>query len=106
MPIQDITIETYQEDFDGEQDFQLVDVREIEEFEEVRLPNTINIPLSDLQNRLAEIATDKPVVLVCRSGGRSLMAGDVLLANGYEDLYNLLEGTLGWVRRGLPTEQG
>ncbi|MGB7339926.1 MAG: rhodanese-like domain-containing protein [Phototrophicaceae bacterium] len=106
MPIQDITIEEYKETFDGQQDFQLVDVREVEEFEDVRLPNTINIPLGEVQARLAEIATDKPVVLVCRSGGRSLMAGDILLANGYDNLYNLLEGTLGWVRRDLPTEQG
>lgn len=106
MALTDITIEEYKEKFEGNQDTVLIDVREVEEFEEVRLPNTVNIPLNDIQERISEIPQDKEVVLVCRSGGRSHMAGEFLEANGYDTIYNLLEGTLGWVRRDLPTNEG
>ncbi|MEO1647135.1 MAG: rhodanese-like domain-containing protein [Chloroflexota bacterium] len=106
MPLTDITIEDYQADYEGQDNHVLIDVREIEEWEDVRLPNTVNIPLSELGERLDEIPTDTPVVLVCRSGGRSAMAGDQLAANGYNNMFNLLEGTMGWVRRELPTESG
>ena len=106
MPVQDLTIEQYREEFVGKQEFQLIDVREIEEFEEVRLPDTVNIPMSEFQSRFDEIDEDVPVVLVCRTGGRSQMAGDFLSASGYDNVYNLLEGTMGWQRRDLPTEQG
>mgnify|MGYP000017613688 CR=1 FL=1 len=106
MSLQDLTIEEFNQDFDGKQEFQLIDVREIEEWEEVRLPSTSNIPMSEFQERMDEVSEDIPVVLVCRSGGRSAQVGEFLVANGYENVYNLLEGTLGWVRRDLPTEQG
>lgn len=62
--------------------------------------------------------SDAPVVLICRSGKRSLEAGKLLLNNGFEDVYNIdegFEGELdenhhrstegGWRFRGLPWEQ-
>lgn len=62
--------------------------------------------------------SDAPVVLICRSGKRSLEAGKLLLNNGFADVYNVDEGfegeldenhhrsTLGgWRFRGLPWEQ-
>lgn len=106
MALQELTIEEYNQDFDGKQEYQLIDVREIEEWEDVRLPNTVNIPMSEFQLRMDEISEDTPIVLVCRTGGRSQQVGDYLVASGYDNVYNLLEGTMGWVRRNLPTEQG
>lgn len=102
---QDISIEAYNEQFSPDT-VQLVDVREIDEFEEIRIPYAINIPLSEFQFRMDEIAEDKPVVFVCRSGNRSAMAGDMLSANGYDEVYNLQEGMIGWMRRGLDTTEG
>lgn len=106
MAFEEISIEDYKASYEGQDNHVLIDVREVEEWEEVRLPNTVNIPLSELGERVGEIPTDTPVVLVCRSGGRSGMAGEMLAANGYDNLINLLEGTMGWVRRDLPTESG
>ena len=107
MAVVDLTIEDYRESFEGKEDsYQLIDVREVEEFEDVRLPNTVNIPLSELQARYNEITEDKPIILVWGTGGRSQMAGDFLVANGYDGVHNLLEGTMGWVKRNLPTQQG
>jgi rhodanese-related sulfurtransferase len=62
--------------------------------------------------------TDAPVLLICRSGKRSLEAGKALIDNGFEDVYNIAEGfegeldeehhrstSGGWRFHGLPWEQ-
>lgn len=87
-------------------DHALVDVREVEEFERGHLPGAVNIPLSEFQARYAEIPTDKDVVLVCRTGGRSQMAAEFLRGTGqYKGtLVNLDGGTLGWAQAGNPIE--
>jgi rhodanese-related sulfurtransferase len=103
---QDISIEAYLEQFPADSDFQLIDVREVDEYEEVHMPNALNIPMSEIQYRLDEIAEDKPVVLVCRTANRSAMVADMMSANGYDEVYNLLEGIVGWMRRGYDVIEG
>jgi rhodanese-related sulfurtransferase len=58
-----------------------------------------------LQQRVQEIPNDKPIVLVCARGGRSAMAADFMVSLGYENLYNLSDGTIGWILAGLPIER-
>lgn len=86
----------------------LVDVREKEEVAELAydVPNIINIPLSDFQNRFAEIPKDKDVVMVCRGGGRSLRAAGFLINNGYEaeKVVNMQHGIIRWAEKGFPTK--
>ncbi len=86
----------------------LVDVREKEEIEQLAydVPNIINIPLSELENRFTEIPKDKEVVMVCRGGGRSLKAANFLLDNGYdpEKVVNMQHGIIRWVQKGFPTK--
>lgn len=107
MAIQKLTIEEYREQFDNsDTDYLLLDVREVDEFVQARLPKTINIPMSEFQFRIDEVPEDKPIILVCRTGVRSMSVAQFLHASGYENLYNLEEGTLGWVQRGLPYEKG
>lgn len=66
----------------------LVDVRSPEEFAAGSAPGSINIPLSTLKSRLAEIPKGAPVVLCCASGQRSGMAAAVLRGNGYAQVHN------------------
>ncbi len=66
----------------------LVDVRSAGEFATAHAPGTVNIPLGDLANRLADIPKTTPVVLCCASGTRSGMAKLLLKKNGYPDVYN------------------
>jgi rhodanese-related sulfurtransferase len=70
-----------------------VDVRSAGEFASGNAPGTVNIPLQELGNRLAEIPKSAPVVLCCASGTRSGMASMVLKKNGYTQVYNV--GTWG-----------
>lgn len=83
----------------------LLDVREADEYENGHIPGAVNIPLSELQNRLSEVDREKPIVVVCARGGRSAMAIEFMTANDFDGLYNLSDGTMGWVEQGLPTER-
>jgi rhodanese-related sulfurtransferase len=103
---EELTIEDYQEQFanNADADYVLIDVRREDEFEVGHLPGAILLPLDELQWRMDEIDEDKHIVFVCRTGNRSDTAAQILAANGYENVYNLLEGVVGWMRRGYTLE--
>jgi len=103
---QEISIDDYRQRFaDGGEDYMLVDVRMDDEFEDGHLPGAINIPLPEIQSRLDEIPTDKPIVMVCRTGNRSDVSSMILSKAGYPEVYNLLGGTKDWAERGFPIEE-
>lgn len=84
----------------------LVDVREKEEVAELAydVPNIMTIPLSEFEERFHEIPKDKEVVLVCRSGGRSLRAAGFLVNHGYTQVVNMKHGMIRWAQKGFPTK--
>ncbi len=68
----------------------LVDVRSPQEFAGGHLTGAVNVPLSDLRNRLDAVGPkETPVVLYCASGSRSAMARATLSSLGYAQVYNL-----------------
>ena len=68
----------------------LVDVREPAELEENgSLQGAVNRPMSSFGERAIELPRDRPIILYCRSGRRSAMAGDILTAMGFTQVYNL-----------------
>lgn len=73
---------------------QLVDVREPGEFAAGSLPHAVNIPLSELASRYRELDPDRPVAVLCRSGGRSARAAGFLTEHGFTDVTNLEGGIL------------
>lgn len=99
-----LLIEDYRAHF-AAADHVLLDVREDDEWAMGRIPGARHIPLNDLPDRLAEIPTGKPVVVVCASGVRSLYGGQYLIENGFAEVYNLEDGTKGWVKKGFPIER-
>lgn len=62
----------------------LLDVRTPGEYEAAHLEGALLVPVDELEDRLAEIPRDAPVVVYCRSGNRSARASDVLREAGYE----------------------
>ena len=82
----------------------LVDVRTPEEYAEGFIAGSVNIPLQELEARLNEIPRDMPVVVYCRSGNRATQAADLLIRNGYSDVYNM-GGVSQWEAAGYPLAQ-
>lgn len=76
--------------------FTLLDVREADEWEAARIPGAMWIPLGELPYRMGELPTDREIICVCRSGGRSELATKLLRAGDYE-ASNLLGGMLQWM---------
>ena len=84
----------------------LVDVREKDEVSELAydVPNIINIPLSEFEERINEIPKDKDVVMVCKGGERSLRAAVFLVNHGYDKVVKMQHGIARWVQKGFPTK--
>jgi rhodanese-related sulfurtransferase len=81
-----------------------VDVREPEEWAEGHMPGAVHIPLGDLAKRANELPTDGKIVTVCKAGGRSLNAVDILKASGREDAVSMAGGMDEWSKNGRPVE--
>lgn len=81
---------------DDKADFQLIDVREESEFEEMNMNGHL-IPMGEVMDRADEISKTKQVVVHCRSGKRSASVISVLESQlGYTNLYNLEGGIMAY----------
>ncbi len=74
----------------------LVDVRMEPEYEEFHLPGARLVPLPDLPDRLDALDRNRPVVVYCRSGGRSAAAAKLLAGAGFPHIVNMLGGAMAW----------
>ena len=64
------------------------------------------IPLGELAERAGELSKDRPVVAVCRAGGRSAQATTILQQTGFKEVANLIGGMLRWRAEGHAVEGG
>lgn len=81
-----------------------VDVREPEEWAEGHMPGAVHIPLGDLQRRAGELPKEGDIITVCRSGGRSLDAVDILERTGRPGAKSMAGGMIEWQKSGRPVE--
>ena len=84
----------------------LLDVREASEFADVRAPGAALVPTSQFMERLAELPTDRPILVICHSGGRSAAVTGYLARTGRTDVANVAGGMVAWERAGLPVVRG
>ncbi len=103
-----ITATELKEKIDRGEDFALIDVREPHEYEIVSIPGATLIPKDRILSgsALAELPQDKPLVLHCKSGGRSAEALAALHKAGFRDAVHVGGGVLAWVQQvdpSLPT---
>ncbi|MBO1582218.1 rhodanese-like domain-containing protein [Bacillus sp. XF8] len=73
----------------------IIDVREVEEVIEGKIPGALHIPLGLLEFRMHELDKNKEYIMVCRSGGRSSRAVQFLESNGFQ-VINMTGGMLDW----------
>ena len=77
----------------------LIDVREQDEWDEGHIDWATHIPMGVLEAKIGEIAPDTsvPIVMQCRSGGRSGICTRMLIDNGYTNVKNLEGGYLAYL---------
>jgi phage shock protein E len=75
----------------------LLDVRTVEEYKEIRIPGAMLIPLDTLKVQSSVLLSDKEatIIIYCRSGNRSKEAADLLIALGYNNIYDM-GGIIDW----------
>lgn len=78
--------------------FHLIDVRTLNEYNRGHIPKSIHIPHDQIAVRYHELKAmrEDKVLLICRSGKRSLYAAKILSQKGFQDVYNLEGGILEW----------
>jgi rhodanese-related sulfurtransferase len=80
----------------GKDDFAILDVRDLKEVQEKRIPGSIWIPLEELENRMGELDREKPLAVHCHSGARSYRACLKLQHGKFKNVKNLDGGLLCW----------
>ena len=88
---------------DANQPLCLLDVREDWELALASIPGAVHIPLAQIPGRLKELDAQSAIIVLCKVGGRSQMAAEFLVANGFGRVSNLRGGILGWSRDVDPT---
>lgn len=79
-----------------QQGYTILDVREVDEYDEGHIPNAQNKPLTDLHlGNFEDLQTSQKYIVICRSGNRSEDASEILAEKGY-DVTNVSTGMSSW----------
>jgi rhodanese-related sulfurtransferase len=81
---------------------QIVDCREQDEWDAAHAEGMTLIPLSEMGQRLGELDRERPLIIVCRSGSRSLNAARQLEAIGFTEVKSMQGGLIRWDQLGHP----
>ncbi len=83
----------------------IVDVREPNELREGYIPGAVHIPLRSLSPRMKELDPSKEIVVVCRSGNRSITAVQFLQQGGFTQVSSMAGGMISWTRQRFPVQR-
>jgi len=81
---------------------QIVDLRKVEDFSKGSLPNARNFPADKINDRIADLKKEKPVLLVCATGTSAGRIAALLRNRGFTEVFVLGGGVAGWREAGLP----
>lgn len=84
----------------------IVDVREPNEYAQLRAKGAVLLPMGRLNGRVKDLPRDRELLLMCRTGGRSANATKFLQAQGFENVTNVNGGMVAWHNAGLPSSSG
>lgn len=88
-----------------DQNLLLIDVRKKSEFDSEHVLNSINIPLNEMNHHFSEIPKDKPFVLTCAGGYRSIIAASILKQRGWDNFQDVKGGFVELKKTGLATSE-
>jgi len=96
--VENLDAKTFEKKVAEDNDAILLDVRTPMEHQMVRIPNSILIDINDPSfiEEIDKLDKNKSYYVYCRSGNRSFHAGNHMLKVGFEKVYNLEPGIIGW----------
>jgi rhodanese-related sulfurtransferase len=97
--VDEISVERLKALVDAGEAPRVLDVREAYELEISSLPFALHIPMGEVPARMGELDPEAPLIVMCRSGGRSMQVARFLEARGFRSVSNLAGGILAWGER-------
>lgn len=81
---------------ENDEHLHILDVREVEEYDEAHIPGVVHIPLGEVEKRFNELNKEDEIYIICHSGRRSEMAGQTMKKQGFKYLVNVVPGMRDW----------
>jgi rhodanese-related sulfurtransferase/glyoxylase-like metal-dependent hydrolase (beta-lactamase superfamily II) len=105
--VERLTVEEVHERWEADRGaIQLMDVRELDEWERGHIPSSLHMPYHDIRGLPDRIDSERPVAAICSSGQRAAVAASLLKRYGAADVIHVVDGGVpGWERRGWPIER-
>ncbi|MGO3325018.1 rhodanese-like domain-containing protein [Gordonia sp. (in: high G+C Gram-positive bacteria)] len=103
--IETVAVTDLPDDFTGDGDRILLDVREDDEWAQAHIRGALHIPLADVPARVEEIDLDRELLVVCRTSGRSYRIMEYLLMRGIDGAV-VTGGMVAWQNAGKPVVTG
>ncbi|MBK9714793.1 MAG: rhodanese-like domain-containing protein [Kouleothrix sp.] len=98
-----ISVADLKTQLDRKETLLLLDVLSPEEYaNDGHVAGSTLIPLPELERRLSELPTDRPIACICHSGNRSTTACDLLARHGFTQLRNIQGGMIAWAQADYP----
>ncbi|MBI5680596.1 MAG: rhodanese-like domain-containing protein [Methanobacterium sp.] len=100
------TLKLFEENKDNPS-YVALDVRSIEEYNQGHIENAelLNVNSNDFEDGLAKMDKNKTYFVYCKAGHRSKKAANLMLKNGFKNVYNVLGGFDKWKSKNLPFEK-
>lgn len=94
--MQVLTVQELKDWLDEGRDFQLIDVREKDEWDYCHIDGAVHIPMRRVAASLSNLARHTPVAMLCHHGMRSRASAELLLQAGFTEVYNVAGGIHAW----------
>ena len=94
--IKEITVAELKNKFDNNDDFMLLDVRNIQEVLYSKIENSVHIPMNEIVDRMNELDPNKEIIIQCKSGKRSARVCEYLISQNFNNVKNLSGGIIAW----------
>ena len=94
--IKEITVKELKNKFDNNEDFMLLDVRNIQEVLFSKINGSIHIPMNEIMDRINELDSNKEIIIQCKSGKRSARVCEYLMTQNFNNVKNLKGGIISW----------
>lgn len=95
-----LTAEELEKEYDGSEPI-LIDIRKKSEFDSEHVIGAINVPLNEINSHLAQFPKDRPFILHCGSGYRSMVAASILQQRGWSNFRDVSDGFDGIKKTGI-----